>query len=154
MATEFDPRRNIPPPEGAELTPEEKARQKIIEHLKDAELESPRFQAFADYADLQEQIGLQRKLNHLFKIDKVEVTGSPMIKETIRQRKNGRKGYKREYELVEDITEDYYEALFDRESEGRASQTINTNEPEVGAQFNFCQGLVDIKNQEIDEKSQ
>ncbi len=26
MATEFDPRRNIPPPEGAELTPVEKAR--------------------------------------------------------------------------------------------------------------------------------
>ena len=53
MATEFDPRRNIPPPEGAELTPVEKARKKIEEYFKTSKLESIHMQAFDDYTRMQ-----------------------------------------------------------------------------------------------------
>jgi hypothetical protein len=76
---------------GAELIAEEQARQKVLEHLKDAELESPRFQAFCDYTDLQnagefilkppQPEGSLLLPDRLFNAD--------MIAETIRQRSNG-----------------------------------------------------------------
>ena len=133
MATEFDPRRSIPPPESAELTPEDKARQRIVEHLQDAELESPRFQAFADYTDLQNSHEWLPRPNRIFNAD--------MVRETTRQRINGTKGYKREYEQVQGMVDDYWRVCKD-----------TSFDPPM-AQSKFAQFLMEIKNQEIEKKS-
>jgi hypothetical protein len=105
---------NINPSEDAELMTEEKARQKILVYIKDAELKSARFQAFCDYTDLQNASE--------FILKPPQPEGSPfipnrlfsanMIAETIRQRTNGGiKDYKRELAQAIDITSDYWEAI-------------------------------------------
>jgi hypothetical protein len=118
------------------------AKQKILEHLKYAKLESPRFQAFCDYADLQNASefirkppppeGIRLMPDLLFNPD--------MIAETIRQRSNGIKGYKKELYQIVDVTRDYLEV-----SQGRY--------PEPGAQIKFASELMIIKEQEIVRKS-
>jgi len=48
---------NINPAQKSELSPRERqAYQDIEDHIKDAELESPLFQAFADAVDLQDAL--------------------------------------------------------------------------------------------------
>jgi hypothetical protein len=70
------------------------------------------------------------------------------------------RGYKREFELVEEITEDLYDAILDSQPKGGprfksiASRTISIPDEEVHARFQFGQRLVAIKNYGIDNKSQ
>jgi hypothetical protein len=70
--------------ENIELTPVDKDKRKIEEHIKDTELVSARFQAFADFADF--------KKVELFtggvKFSRFNILLS-LVDETIRQRING-----------------------------------------------------------------
>jgi hypothetical protein len=116
----------------------EKAEQKIIDHLKDTALESPRFQAFADFVDFREAT------SHMpGERDEIK---KAMIEETIRQRKNGVKGYKTEFELIGETTHDYWQAL--------ASFTNSTDEFLARTPKQFALGLRTIKDKEIDKRNQ
>jgi hypothetical protein len=136
--SESESSQGINPSKERELTPEQKGQQKIVEFLKDSELESPRFQAFTDYADL-EYANLSKTLGLGAPSDAPNID---FVRETIRQRKNGVKGYLREHEQVISVAGDYWRAVHDRAS----------NAPR-GA-FDFGTGLQDLKYSEIKKKSQ
>jgi hypothetical protein len=133
MAIEFDPRRNIPPPEWAELTPIEKARKKIEEHLKTAKLKSIRFQAFEDFT------GVQLAESYLNEY------GFTQALKTIDQRMSrsfrGRK-HTREYEEIDKIASDYRRELTQEISDPREKP------------YRFAQGLLSIREEEIARRSQ
>jgi hypothetical protein len=133
---------NISPSENAAVIAEEKARQKIVEYLKDAKLESPQFQAFCDYADLQygSELILKPRLPQGLRFMPDQLFNADMIAETIRQRSNGIKGYKRELYQVVDVTRDYLEV-----SQGRY--------PEPRAQIKFASELLKLKEHAIERKS-
>jgi hypothetical protein len=133
---------NISPSENASVIAEEKAQQKILEHLRDANLESPRFQAFCDYTDLQNASEFIRKppQPESLRFMPDQLFNAVMIAETIRQRANGSRGYKRELHQLIDVTRDYLEV-----AQGRY--------PQSGAQAKFALELLKIKDQEIARKS-
>ena len=75
------------------------ARQKIEEHINDAELDSTRFQAFADYVDFKEaQFWCSDGGN--FSMFEARLI---LIEETIRQRTNQVRGYRREFKHTEHL---------------------------------------------------
>jgi hypothetical protein len=137
--SELESGQNVEPSKEGELTPEQKGRQKIVEYLSNAEIESPRFQAFTDYADL-EYANLRETLGALAAPS--DTPNIDFVRETIRQRKNGVKGYLREHEQVISTAGDYWRAVTD----------ISSN-PSRGA-FDFATALQDIKYTEIKKKSQ
>jgi hypothetical protein len=53
MAYGFDHNKSIAFSKEGKLTPQERVRQRYVEHLKDISLGSIRFQAFVDYVNLQ-----------------------------------------------------------------------------------------------------
>jgi hypothetical protein len=148
----------VTPPSEAGL---ERAAQKIVDHLENAGLDSVRWKAFADYVDREEAAVFsysdeERKDIRLCLID-----------ETIRQRKNEVKGYKKEYDLLETVAKDYIEAMNEhvtkehayRESLRKADMGKYTaytmNQPffETNRYRGSVRGLVGIKEQEIDKRS-
>src|SRR4051794_39749441 len=81
-----------------ELRAEKEGVREIAEHLRDVELESARMQAFADYADREKELASKNG-------------DAKMIDETIRQRRNGMRGYKKEYDQIPTIIGAYSGAL-------------------------------------------
>jgi hypothetical protein len=134
MATEFDPRRNIPPPEGAELTPVEKARKKIEEYLKTSKLKSTRFRAFDDYTRMQlAEAHIGNEYGHL------------QAAQTINRRMNslfGGRKYIREYEEIDKMASEY---------KGELTQGISDPREK---QLKFYDALEGIKSQELARRSQ
>ena len=117
---------------------EEEGIQEIVEHLRGAELESARFQAFADYADWQNELA---KENGDVKI----------INETIRQRKNGMREYKKEYDQLPKVIGPYIRALRNTLSNEPFNKGFNPLERHSQI---FVATLQNIKDQEIDKRSQ
>lgn len=117
----------------------------IEQHIKDAELGSARFQAFADYADYLEanvHSGLLKK--------EVDVR---LIEETIRQRKNGVMGYKREFGQATKLYEDLYNSIYTT-SDDRINALHNSSERISRGQLpEVLDLLMNIKNQAIEKKS-
>ena len=115
---------------------EDRGRQKIIESLKGYEQGTPRFEAFCDYVDLLETT---RK-------DSENGIKTAMIEETIRQRKNGVKGYKKEFDSM------HYNIT------GTLWDIISHDVPDIPqlqqeANVKYVERLVDIKIQEIDKRT-
>ena len=107
----------------------------IAERLKDAKLESPEFQAFADFADKQQE------------------GDTKLLEETIRQRRNGMRGYKAAYDQMPKVTDAYSSALLKRLL-GDAS-LIHMDRKSIDMHKNvFAFTLKDLKEQLIDAKSQ
>jgi hypothetical protein len=93
MTSEFNSESS---PEIGKLIPKEVAKQEIEKYLQDAELGSPRFNAFSDYVD--------KNYATAFKENNIESQlRLSMIEETIRQRTNGVKGYKAAFENMPDF---------------------------------------------------
>jgi hypothetical protein len=91
----------------------DRTREKIVEHLKKVELDSPRFQAFADYADLYYAAYGQDDAN-----EGVLAYNPTLIAETIRQRRNGCiKGYNSEFERIMVLAGDLRNVLEHKYSE-------------------------------------
>src|SRR4051794_35931758 len=75
----------------SELAPDEKVVREMEEYIKDAELSSPRFQAFSDLVDWQKAtLKGNRK-----EASMADVIRLGLIEETIRQRQNGVTSYRR-----------------------------------------------------------
>jgi hypothetical protein len=123
--------------EKTELTSIEKTIQKIEEHIKDAKLDSPIFQAFADYADFVNAESLLRQNRHssMFQME------HSLIKETIRQRQNGIIGYKKEYKDAEKLAIELGKAISIDREKGKE-------------ELDFHIYLGNIKNRAVDKKSQ
>src|SRR2546428_442859 len=99
----------VPPPpnhEASELSPLEKVQQRIVEHLNDATLESPRFQAFCDIADREYAQSVMYTSDSDGRGYLRDMIGH--VEETIRQRKNGTKGYKKEFDVIDTMRKDHY----------------------------------------------
>src|SRR3954466_4456210 len=89
----------VTPVEKAKLTLKEQAIDNIENYIKDAELDSSRFQAFADYVDHLD--AKKRSERMLHDEDRTERRSKlNLIEETIRQRQNGIRGYKEEFDNV------------------------------------------------------
>lgn len=146
------------PPSRAEL---ERVEQNIVAHLEGAGLESVRWKAFADFVDREEAFALSggdqgRKDIRLGLID-----------ETIRQRVNELKGYKKERGLFETIAHDYRVAMDEHESKNswyknnlRRTDMNKYKEYTKDEPFTenwyliYARGLRGVKEQEIDKRSQ
>src|SRR4051794_29745073 len=102
--------------EGVVRTPVERAGQQISERLQHTALEDPLFQAFADSTDLQD-LTSNIEMTNIDKLFPAKHNANNNLKlaileETIRQRKNGIKGYKKAYDkLVPSITQDLKSAV-------------------------------------------
>jgi len=118
----------------------DQARQKIVEHLKDATLASPRFQAFADLADL-----CFAAYNREHHEDGIFAYNQALIAETIRQRKNGIKGYNSEMSDALTLVSNLGEAL---EGKWPESKYANKN-----SKLYLAGELRGIKNDEIIRKN-
>jgi hypothetical protein len=123
-----------PTVKGTELTREEAKRQNIIEHLKDTPLETPRFQACADSIDLTYE-SLRANPNNIKLV---------VIEETIRQRKNGIAGYKKD---------DYWNAM--EETLRNTTDIPKAIYKNMVRSFpiRFAHNLQEIKDQEIDKRN-
>jgi hypothetical protein len=87
------------PIEETKLTPTNEIVEEMTNYIKGERLESTKFQAFADYADYMFAVSKMRGSsdNILFQFEYC------LIQETKRQRKNGVRGYKEEYEEIEQL---------------------------------------------------
>jgi hypothetical protein len=146
------------PPSRAEL---ERAEQNIIAHLEGAGLESVRWKAFTDFVDREEAFvqakGDQKRTDVRLAI----------IDETIRQRKNELKGYKKEYGLLGPVIREYRVATEEYESKNSwyknnlkktdmdkyREYTKDEDFPEHWSQV-CVRGLQRLKEQELDKISQ
>jgi hypothetical protein len=125
-----------------ELRNEKKGIQAIVEHLRDAELESARFQAFADYADRENELSSK-------------YGDAKMIDETIRQRINGMRRYKKEHDLIPTITSVYNRALMNRLLGDKSLPALYENRDPLDMHRQlFATTLQSIKSELIDKKSQ
>jgi hypothetical protein len=132
VSRERESGQNINPSEGTELTPVEKSRQKIVDHLKNAELQSTRFLAFELYVRAQ--------LAESFSND---VGGTDTAK--IADRLSRRRDFEREYEEIHNVVSDYNREL-----------TEGIPDPREGWQT-FARALYNIydtRKQEITRKTQ
>ena len=125
---------NYPTKEGQEFWYASEARKKIIELLDSVTLESPSFQAFADFTDwldAKAKLTVQDNIYNNVRLGNIE--------ETVRQRKNGVPGYQWAYEEIVPITvENYRQAVCDREPDHNK------------ALIEFAGELMDIKRAQLD----
>lgn len=134
MSREFD---NSQPVETPAQTRTEKAIRQIEHYIAVAALDSPLFQAFADYTD---RLNAEQLRNHI-KDDRTHLTLC-LIEETIRQRKNGVRWYKRAFEFqVRLLQSDLKSALM---ADGHAARHVNRA---------ISKNLTDIKEQAIERKN-
>jgi hypothetical protein len=131
MSHKFETDQNVSPFQEAELTPLEKARQKIVEHLRNAKRGDPRLEAFHDYVEF-------RKLEITDPIDPDEIQFA--INRKIINRMSEVEGYRRAYQELK-VVEDYWRVLRD----------ISSNQED--RKLKFVQGLQEIK-EEIERKNQ
>ena len=105
MLSEFESRPETTHPKRVELTPTENVLREIEEYYKGTDLTSARFQAFADYIDY-----LDAKYVQKHKV-RDKQAGIPLIEETIRQRKNGLMGYKKEFDRASQFRDNLRKAI-------------------------------------------
>lgn len=128
---------NSQPVETPAQTRTEKAIRQIEHSISVAALDSPLFQAFSDYTDRLNA----KPLHNRIRDDRTHLTLC-LIKETIRQRKNGIRGYKRAFEFyVRQLQSDLKSALM---ADGRAAYHVNREIRKI---------LTDIKKQAIERKN-
>jgi hypothetical protein len=125
-----------------ELRDEKEGIRAIVEHLRNAKLESARFQAFADYADRENELANKHG-------------DTKMIDETIRQRINGMRGYKKEYDLIPTITSSYEGVLRKRLLNDKSFSALYSVRDSLDMYWQeFANTLKTIKEEVIDEISQ
>ena len=133
MSHDIEAGRGFNPSEQPGLTPEEKFQQTIEKHFEGHDLQSPRVQAAFDFTDLRNADIRQPWQSPI----ETASFDENLIMETIRQRINGVKGYKREIESFSNLANSFHEELKDRDLLGEAHEK-------------YSQSLVDMKNKTID----
>jgi hypothetical protein len=145
---EFNLRRN--PTENAGFSPIDQALGNLEDHIEDAELNSPRFQAFADCTDMfhailtlrvpsaEESKWMSRSMMEMRAV---------IIAEDIRKKENSVVGYKQEMEEVE--------RLFNGLTDVVDTTTKKAKQKDQQATMvSAIKGVREIKKQAIDRKSQ
>jgi hypothetical protein len=145
---EFNLRRNLIESDG--VSPIDEALRKIEDHIEDAELNSPRFQAFADGADVvyanltirypsaEEHKGITRNMREMREV---------LIDEDIRKKKNTVVGYKQELDGAERLFEGLMNAV-------DATTKNAKGKDQQATMVSAIKRVVAIKEQAIDRKSQ
>jgi hypothetical protein len=132
MSPEFEFGRNIDPSEEVELTPVEKARQKIVKYLEPAKLKSIRFRAFGDYTRTQ--------IAEAYANESEAILAFQTRNKQMNKVFGGRK-YTREYKEVGNVVYNYKREL-----------TKGVSDPKE-KMYAFAEGLWEIRQQEIAKKS-
>src|SRR4051812_17860237 len=99
MTSEISPGQQPRPAERVEITPKEQALKKVEEQLNQSAMESPQFQAFADYIDyMRAETDLEIDDSNNPYTSQQKDMKYCLIEETIRQRRNGVLGYEQAYD--------------------------------------------------------